>query len=146
MKKSVLSLLAVMGLSACLGGGNDTRSAAPAPAVSHDAFVASLGGAYIWNCTMTNDAGNAWQFVLAHGTSSRWTPVVLRQAGRQFDQDIEVGRLGAARIYRLRDKSQVLVASDGEARGEGQQSTLPNDFPTGQCSRGTQADLFGVTF
>ncbi|MEM8647933.1 MAG: hypothetical protein AAGF86_16520 [Pseudomonadota bacterium] len=145
MRHAVFYLMAAMGLSACLGGGNANRDAAPVPTVSHDAFVASLNGAYIWNCTMTNDAGQATRFVLAHGTSSRWTPVVLRQAGERFDQDLEVGRLGAARIYRLPD-GDILVADDGEARGEGQQASLPHKFPQGQCTRGTQADRFGVTF
>ncbi|MEM9269673.1 MAG: hypothetical protein AAGA78_12135 [Pseudomonadota bacterium] len=139
MKHSVLCLLAMMGLSACLGGGNSSQNnAAPVPTVSHDAFVASLGGAYIWNCTMTNDAGQAWRFVLANSNSSRWTPVVLREAGARFDQDLETKRFGAAMTYTLRDKSVVLVAADGEARGEGQQATKPNDFPQGQCTRGNQ--------
>ncbi len=145
MNKTVFCLLAAMGLSACLGGGGN-RDAVPVPVVSHDAFVASLNGAYMWNCTMTNDTGQAWRFVLAHGRDSRWTPVVMREAGARFDQDLEVGRLGAARIYRLRDTSEILVADDGEARGTGPQSTKPHDFEQGQCSRGSQGDKFGVTF
>ncbi|MEM6588621.1 MAG: hypothetical protein AAF641_09255 [Pseudomonadota bacterium] len=142
----IFGLMAAMGLSACLGGGTGGQDAAPAPAVSHDAFLASLNGAYMWNCTMTNDAGQAWRFVLAHGRDSRWTPVVLREASARFDQDLEVGRLGAARIYRLRDTSEILVADDGEARGQGPQATQPLKFPQGQCTRGTQQDRFGVTF
>ena len=137
MTRAVSGLLALMLLSACLGGGSSSDRS-PAPVVSHDAFVASLNGAFIWNCTMTNEAGQAWQFVLANGTSSRWTPVVLRQAGVQFDEKIETRKFGEAIIYKLGDDSEVLVAADGEARGEGQQSTKPFDFPQGQCVRGTQ--------
>lgn len=145
-RRLVAVMIATMGLSACLGGSTGGRDAATAPAVSHDAFVASLNGAYLWNCTMTNDAGEAWQFVLAKGRDSRWTPVVLRQVGARFDEDIEVARRGAARIYRLRDTSEVLIADDGEARGTGPQATLPKDFPQGQCTRGTQPDIYGLTF
>ncbi|MEO0773331.1 MAG: hypothetical protein AAFZ04_09130 [Pseudomonadota bacterium] len=146
MRHAVFCVMAAMGVSACMGGGTGGRDAAPAPAVSHDAFVASLNGAYIWNCTMTNDAGQAWRFVLAHGRDSRWTPVVLREAGAQFDQDLEVARRGAARIYRPRDKSELLVASDGEARGTGSENAKLTEFSEGRCSRGTQADKFGLTW
>lgn len=138
MRRAVLGLLAPMLLAACLGGGSSSDRSTTTPLVSHDAFVASLNGAFIWNCTMTNEAGQAWQFVLAKGTSSRWTPVVLRQAGARFDEDIETRKFGEAIIYKLRDDSEVLIAADGEARGEGQQSTKPNVFPQGQCTRGTQ--------
>lgn len=141
MRYAGLGLIAPMVLAGCLGGGT-ARNDAPAPAVSHDAFVASLNGAYIWNCTMTNDTGQAWRFVLANGTSSRWTPVVLREVGARFDLDIETRKFGAAVVYRLRDRSEVLIAADGEARGEGQQTTKPNDFPNGQCTRGTQPVTF----
>jgi len=126
-----------MALAACLGGGSSTDRA-PAPLVSHNAFVAWLNGAYIWNCTMTNEAGQAWQFVLANGSSSRWSQVVLREAGARFDQDTATRKFGEAIIYQLKDRSEVLIAADGEARGEGQQATKPNDFPQGQCSRGSQ--------
>ena len=137
----VMILIAPMLVAGCLGGGT-ARTEAPAPTVSHDAFVASLNGAYIWNCTMTNEAGAAWRFVLANGTSSRWTPVVLREAGARYDLDIETRKFGAAVVYKLRDRSEVLIAADGEARGEGQLTTKPNEFPNGQCTRGTQPVTF----
>ena len=137
MRHAVFGLMAPMLLAACFGGGNSSDQPT-APVVSHDAFVASLAGAFIWNCTMTNDAGEAWQFVLANGASSRWTPVVLRQTGERFDQDVETRKFGEAIVYILRDDSEVLIAADGEARGEGQQSTKPFEFPQGQCVRGTQ--------
>ena len=91
---------------------------------------------------MTNEAGAAWRFVLANGTSSRWPPVVLREAGARFALDIETRKFGAAVVYKLRDRSEVLIAADGEARGEGQLTTKPNDFPNGQCTRGTQPVIF----
>ena len=137
MRHAVFGLMAPMLLAACFGAGNSSDQPT-APVVSHDAFVASLAGAFIWNCTMTNDAGEAWQFVLANGASSRWTPVVLRQAGARFDEDVATRKFGEAIVYMLRDDSEVLIAADGEARGEGQQSTKPFEFPQGQCVRGTQ--------
>ncbi len=81
-----------------------------------------------------------WQFVLTEGGSNRWTPVIIREANERFPQDIETKKFGAAMFYKLRDGSEVLIADDGEARGEGQQTTKPNDFPNGRCTRGTKRD------
>jgi hypothetical protein len=137
MTRKLLTLLSPLALAACLGGSNDEPVAQPL--VSHDAFVASLNGAYIWDCSMANNTGQAWRFVLSKSNSTRWTEVILQEAGARFAQDIETETFGEAMIYRLRDQSQVLVASDGEARGEGQQATKPHDFPQGQCTRGNQS-------
>ena len=68
--------------------------------------------------------------------------MTLREAGARFDLDIETRKFGAAVVYKLRDRSEVLIAADGEARGEGQLTTKPNDFPNGQCTRGTQPVIF----
>ncbi len=132
-----VALITLMAVSACRGGSEATPAA---PLVTHDAFVTSLNGAYIWNCTMTNEAGNGqWQFVLSKSNSSRWTDIILQEAGARYAEDIETRKFGAAVVYTLRDRSKVLIADDGEARGEGQQSTKPHDFPQGQCQRGNEA-------
>ena len=129
-------MMAMAAIAGCRADPADPVAAG----MGHTQMVASFGERYIWDCTMQSNRGAApWQFVLRRVGEAGRQDVVLREAGQPVARRMEqVVRDEAARIYRMRDGGQILVASDGEARGKGQGGSLGAEYTTGSCSKGGQ--------
>ncbi|KZY33115.1 hypothetical protein A3731_20950 [Roseovarius sp. HI0049] len=137
MHRITAALAILAAVAGCRGAGTDTTPAAPS--AGHAQLVASLGNAYIWNCRLQSNRGNPdWQFVLQRVGRDKFSVVVL-EAGRSQPRPIENLREdNAARVYFLRDDSRILIASDGEARGEGNMGSMGAEYTSGTCARGGQ--------
>ncbi|MEQ8291597.1 MAG: hypothetical protein RIA08_05265 [Roseovarius sp.] len=137
MHRVIAALAVLAAVAGCRGAGTDT--AQPSVQAGHAQMVASLGNAYIWNCRLQSNRGNPdWQFVLQRVGRDKFSVVVL-EAGHSQPRPIENLREdNAARVYFLRDGSRILVASDGEARGEGQGGSMGAEYTSGACARGGQ--------
>lgn len=134
-----LTLFAVLAVVAgCRGAGTDTAQTAPV-GTGHAQMVADLGNNYIWNCRFQSNRGNPdWRFVLQRVGASKFSVVVL-EAGKSQRRPIENLREDdAARVYFLHDGSSILVASDGEARGDGDFGSMGAEYNSGNCVRGGQ--------
>ena len=136
MKKIVMAGVVLAAVAGC-------RGAVPeAPRVSlgsHAQILASLGNAYLWNCQFQSKWGNPdWRFVLQQGRSSDRFDVNVYQAGEPTRQIENIRSDGAALIYFLQDGSNILIASDGEARGEGEHGSKGHEYNSGRCVKGAQ--------
>lgn len=142
MRKIIATLAVLAAVAGCRSAGTDTTptTAASSSATGHAQMVASLGNNYMWNCRLQSKWGNPdWQFVLQRVGRDKFS-VVVREAGRRQPRPIENLREdNAARVYFLRDGSRILVASDGEVRGEGDMGSQGNEYTSGDCTRGGQA-------
>ena len=131
MRRIPFAVAAILVLAACRGEAPvETRPIA----ASHEAMVAGMAGNFVWDCTMQAEDGTApWRFVL-----QRRTPEIYKvEAGRAVSELVKVRKRGAARIYTMKDKGEVLIAADGEAFGSGPSRARAPDYPSGECTRGT---------
>lgn len=134
MRKDVIGLTMIALVAGC-------RAEAPPAggAAGYDRTVAALGGQYVWNCRLTGETGAApWRFALQKRGGGRWKEVFLVEAGQPRAQPVEVKEDGAARIYTLRDETEMLIASDGEVWAEGPGGSRGKSYTTGRCSKGEQ--------
>ena len=126
-------------LAAVLLAGCGGPPPPPLPgADAHAAMVAQLGGGYIWDCTLTGAAAEGpWRMVLQRQDGPR-RHVRLVQAGRAPSRPLEVRENGAARIYTLRDETEITVASDGEAFVSAPGGSRGDGYSDGRCRKGGQ--------
>ncbi|MEQ8895473.1 MAG: hypothetical protein RID23_00145 [Roseovarius sp.] len=138
MHKIVSAIAILAAVAGCRSAGTETTPSAPQ--AGHAQLVASLGNAYIWNCRLQSNRGNPdWQFVLQRVGRDKFSVVVL-EAGRSQPRPIENLREdNAARVYFLRDGSNILIASDGEVRGGGKMGSRGIEYTSGTCARGGQS-------
>ncbi len=133
--RGFLHTAAAAALLAGCGGAEPPR---PPTGADHDAMLAALDQSYIWTCTLTGDGTAApWRFALQRQQGRRRN-VLLLEAGRPPSRPLEVKSEGAARIYTLRDETEIIVASDGEVFASGPGGSRGKTYRTGRCEKGGQ--------
>lgn len=137
MHRIIAALAILAAVAGCRGAGTETAQATPQ--AGHAQTVAALGNAYIWNCRLQSNRGNPdWQFLLQRVGRDKFSVVIIEAGSRQARPIENLREDDAARVYFLRDGSRILVASDGEARGEGQGGSKGAEYTSGTCARGGQ--------
>lgn len=139
MQARCLAAAAAVLLLAGCGGAEAPRTMPGATKVArHEAMVAALGGAHIWDCTLTGAAAEGpWRFVLQRQAGPRRS-VRLLVAGQAPSRPLEVKHKDAARIYTLRDETQLTIAADGQAWAEGPGGSMGKSHTQGWCTPGEQ--------
>ncbi len=139
MRSLVTGLAVAFVLTGCQGGAPASAPAAPSAAADHAQLVAGLGGDYVWNCTLISKDGDApWRFVLRREGGPLGQDVVILEAESSVRRPVEVRKDNAARVYTLRDGSNILIASDGELRGGGRPGSRGAEYTSGRCIKGRQ--------
>ena len=137
MHRIFAALAILAAVAGCRGAGTETAQATPQ--AGHAQTVAALGNASIWNCRLQSNRGNPdWQFLLQRVGRDKFSVVIIEAGSRQARPIENLREDDAARVYFLRDGSRILVASDGEARGEGQGGSKGAEYTSGTCARGGQ--------
>ena len=136
MRKAMMAATALVALAAC--GKSGPPDPVIAGAAAHENLLAGLKGRYIRACRLTGEGAAApWQFVLQRQAGPR-QEVLLLQAGQAPSRPLEVKKDGAARLYTLRDGTEVTVAADGEAWARGPGGSMGKIYTTGWCTKGEQ--------
>ena len=140
MRRSVMSCIAAIGfLAGCQPTETGTLSAANGLATGHGAFVASLGGDFMWDCTLTAPAsGYPAQFVLQRQDLRLRPAVFMITAASGRGEVVTIEEDDFARIYTLPDSSRILVASDGEVFALDRRDQPIMSQSIGRCTSGQQ--------
>ena len=137
MIRIIVTLLIAMALVAACGKRSKN---APEWEPKDDSEVMSFSAEndYIWDCTLESPQGSFLRrFVIS------WQKEDLRKHVRLYStnkpsQRLKIETIGAANIFTLRDRSNILITADGEVYGEGT-GLKPGDREfSGMCKRGTQ--------
>lgn len=125
-------------LAGCTGG--DPASDTPLQqADSHAALAASVGDAFIWDCTMTQSAGTyPTRFILQRQDAALRPFVMMLEAGAPRAQRTEIKREGYARRVTLPDHSAILITDSGEVFAIDVRGQPVEGRSLGQCRKGAQ--------
>ncbi|MCY4207138.1 MAG: hypothetical protein OXD29_04200 [Roseovarius sp.] len=137
MVRIIVTLLVVMALTTACG---KRLKSTPKWEPKDDSEVKNLSvdNDYIWDCALETPQGSfPRRFVIS------WQRDGLRKNVRLYSanapsQRLKVETIGAANIFTLRDRSNILIASDGEIYGEGNDVDPGDREPSGMCKRGGQ--------
>ena len=131
MKNVILLALAGMTLSACLG-----RPSARPVIVDQNSLSSADRSAVLWDCVLdSTNSAEQWRFMLVRDPSGKEVNFV--EPGNPRISRTLLNRNGEAQIYTLPDKSEVLVASDGEVIATGPGRAKASTFTSGRCTRGS---------
>lgn len=138
MIRSVLAGAALAALAGCQTGG--TSAVEPVQRVtSHASLAASVGDAFIWDCTLTEKAGRyPPQFILQRQNTALRPFVMMLEAGAPRAQRVEVQPEDYARRFTLPDSSALLISDSGEVFAIDVRGQPIEAQSLGQCRRGTQ--------
>ena len=136
MRTTLLAVAACVAIAGC-------QSTTPEPLATtvpnHTADPVAAGSAFIWNCTVTEpDSGLPAKFAILKQTMAGRPRTVYAEPGKAPEIVADVVKKGAARMYVLKDRSEIIIAADGELFGQNARRNLDKPKPVGQCDKGGQ--------
>lgn len=136
MRRTVMALVAVTALAACQGGGISPSSNV---AASHTALVAATGGDFIWDCNLNSEAGTFPARFLLQRKSLAVRPEIVMLSAGSGGRLVDIEKEEFARIYKLRDNSGLLIATDGSIYGLDVRGRPLEMEIIGTCNKGAQS-------
>ncbi|WP_135505491.1 hypothetical protein [Roseovarius aestuariivivens] len=139
MKGRTLAIGALIALAGCQGTGTGAAVKPTQRVTSHASLAASLGQNVIWDCTLSEKAGNyPPQFFVQRQQTNLRPFVMMLEAGAARPQQLEVQPDNFARRYSLPDSSAILVSSSGEIFAIDARGRPIEGNAIGQCRKGAQ--------